>query len=456
MFQTAWILCRKDLLIFFRDRTAVLLTLALPILLATIFGSAMQGMMGGGSGGGTPKIALLVEDLDGSPESRLLVELLDGVDGIRVTATSGARRQVAGGKYPAAIVIPAGYGAALGRGDMPELRLLRDPSRQIAQQVIAGNLLVVLVQANLPHVGAGLMGRFLEDIDFPLVGREQAESILRRSWESMDEVVTRLEQEGAFDDEPQPGVGEAGGEEVGEGTGFNFLEDVPALLGLVTEDVVGVRDHDAPPKSAGGSHAVASMAVMMLMFSLVAAGGTLLEEHEGGTLQRLQLSPGAGPSILLGKLLSLGVMGLLQLVVLFAYGALVFDVPVLANPLALALTSLALVLAAAGLGLTFAVACRSRKQLEGLSTLVILVMSAVGGAWFPREVTPDWFQTVGLFTITAYAMDAFHGILWYGKGILPADGLDGIWPQLVALYAIGGVLLLLSFRLFHRRFVLGA
>ncbi len=116
----------------------------------------------------------------------------------------------------------------------------------------------------------------------------------------------------------------------------------------------------------------------------------------------------------------------------------------------------ALVLAAAGLGLTFAVACHSRKQLEGLSSLVILVMSAVGGAWFPREVTPDWFQTVGLFTITAYAMDAFHGILWYGKGILPTAELDGIWPQLAALYGIGGALLLLSFRLFHRRFVLRA
>lgn len=79
-----------------------------------------------------------------------------------------------------------------------------------------------------------------------------------------------------------------------------------------------------------------------------------------------------------------------------------------------------------------------------------------GRSTFPREVTPDWFQTVGLFTITAYAMDAFHGILWYGKGLLPTAELDGIWPQLAALYAIGGALLVLSFRLFHRRFVLRA
>ena len=129
-----------------------------------------------------------------------------------------------------------------------------------------------------------------------------------------------------------------------------------------------------------------------------------------------------------------------------------FDVPILDHPFALAVTSLALVFSVTGLGLFFAVICRTQKQLEGISTLVILVMSAVGGAWFPREVTPDWFQTVGLFTLTAHAMDAFHGVLWYGKGLLPTEELDSVLPQIGVLLATGAVLLWLSFRLFRRRF----
>ena len=191
----------------------------------------------------------------------------------------------------------------------------------------------------------------------------------------------------------------------------------------------------------------------MLMFSVVGAGGSLLEEQDEGTLLRLQLTPSAGAAILTGKLVMISAMGLLQLAVLFAYGWIVFGVPVVEYAPELVVTSLVVVYTITGLGLLFAVACRTRKQMEGLSTIVILVMSAVGGAWFPREVTPDWFQTAGLFTITAWAMDAYHGILWYGKSILPTSELGGVWVQLAVLVAVGTALNWLSYRTYQRRFV---
>ncbi len=395
IFHDAWILTRKDLRLFFRDRTAVALTLALPILLATIFGSAMGAMTSGG-GGGPQKVDLQVEDQDDSEASRILVERLQGADGLRITVAPDARRAVASGDMPAALVLPEGYGASVAAGEPPEMRLLRDPARGIAHQVIIGNLMPVVWRGLAENGGMGLQPGTLDIREF--IGR-------------------------AF-----------------------------SIPGVVTEDVAGREDDDLP-KAAGASHAVAAMAVMMLMFSLVAAGGTLLEEQAGGTLLRLQLSPSAGPAILLGKLVSMGLIGLLQLLVLYTYGGIVFDVPVMADPVGLAVVSVGVVLAATGLGLTFATLCTSRKQLEGLSTLVILVMSAVGGAWFPREMTPEWFKLAGQFTITAYAMDAFHGILWYGKGILPSADLGGVWVEVAVLYGTGIVLAGLSLRLYRRRFV---
>ena len=73
MLNNAWTLARKDLRLFFRDRTALALALALPILLATIFGSAMGAMTGGG-GGGVQRVDLQVEDLDDSQASRAFIE----------------------------------------------------------------------------------------------------------------------------------------------------------------------------------------------------------------------------------------------------------------------------------------------------------------------------------------------------------------------------------------------
>lgn len=387
MFAMAWTLARKDLALFFRDRTALLLALALPILLITVFGAAMKGMMGGTGGrDGGPRVDLFVVDEDGSAKSAELVAALEEARTLDVTAGGeDVRRKVASGDAPAALVIPEGWGAASAPGDGPPLRVLRDPAQHLAQQVLFGTLAQVVPKIAMPG-----MASFLPD-------------------------------------------------------------DLSEFLGLEVEDVAGT-DERGLPRSAGGSHAMASMAVMMLMFSLVAAGGTLLEEHGGGTLQRLLLAPAAGSAILWGKALSCGGVGLLQLAVLYLYGALVFDVPVLAQPVALLATSLGLVFAATGLGMLFAVVCRSQKQLEGLSTLVILVMSAVGGAWFPREITPEWFRTAGLFTVTAWAMDAFHGILWFGKGLLPSAEVDGVWPQVAVLFGLGAAFLALSARIFDRRF----
>jgi hypothetical protein len=51
-------------------------------------------------------------------------------------------------------------------------------------------------------------------------------------------------------------------------------------------------------------------------------------------------------------------------------------------------------------------------------------------------------------------MDAYHGVLWYGKGLLAEGDLDGVWRQLVVLAAIGAVLHATAIRLFRRRFLL--
>jgi ABC-2 type transport system permease protein len=185
---------------------------------------------------------------------------------------------------------------------------------------------------------------------------------------------------------------------------------------------------------------------MMLLFGLAACGGTILEEEAGGTLQRVRLTPTAGGAVLLGKLLFTVAVGLAQLVVLFAFGAAVFDVPILRSPLALVVHSLCVALAAAGFGLLLAVLCRSRKQLEGVSTLLILTMSALGGSWFPLAFVPAWFRTAGHCTLNAWAMDGYQGILWYGQGLAGVALADGV------LLAIAALTLLLARQGWRRRF----
>src|SRR4029079_11062795 len=140
------------------------------------------------------------------------------------------------------------------------------------------------------------------------------------------------------------------------------------------------------------AQSTAGPAVMMLLFGLTACGTTILAEREGGTLRRLLISPAPRAAILGGKFLFTLVTGLLQVAIMFAFGALVFRLPVLDRLPGIVIVSVATCAAATSFGIFIATVGRSQKQIEGISVLVILVMSAIGGSWFPLFLAPSWMQ----------------------------------------------------------------
>ncbi len=444
----AWVMAQKDLRVYFRDRAAVALGFGLPILLCTIFAAAM-GAIGGG-GGSVGRVELVIEDADQSTASRALIAELRASDGLRLDVlgeeaeadeTDTARARVAEGDAPAGLRIGAGFEAALSEGGELPLVLYRDPSKVIEQQILAGNLMPAFFRVLGDGLGPRLGARALAALDFPTAGRGKAQAILDATFASMRALA------GAAADAPEaPKEPEfaAQADDAEEG-GFDFAGGITEILGLTVEDVVGGGEEAAARKTAQQSNAVAGMAVMMLLFGLVACGGTLLAEQDSGTLDRLRLTPGATRAVLGGKFLFTALVGLTQLVVLFLFGSLVFDVPILRAPLALAVLSAAVAAAVTGFGLLFAVVCRTQKQLEGLSTLVVLTMSALGGSWWPLAITPEWFQKLGHLTLNAWAMDGFQGIFWYGKD------LSGILLEIGVLLGIAFATSLLAWRLFERR-----
>jgi ABC-2 type transport system permease protein len=307
MFQSALVIAAKSFRLLFRDRTALLMAFALPIVLATIFGAAMGSMFGGGSGG-MGKITLLVEDLDNSPKSIALVADLAKAAGIKVVPEHGVRAQIAKGDAPAALLIPTGYEADLAAGRAPKLVLYRDQGQTIEQQIVAGNVMPVLMRASGREIGRAMMKKSLASFGMEGAAAEPFEKMLE-------------EQMGSS--KPADGSSDDG----------DFMSSMPKALGLEVEDVTG-EGKDAP-KAAGQSHAIAGISVMMLLFSLTACGGSILEEEAQGTLQRLRLTPSAGRVVLLGTgIFTIGT-GFLALIVLFAYGGIVFGVPVMRDPVAL-------------------------------------------------------------------------------------------------------------------------
>jgi len=414
MIAIAWACARKDLTLYLRDRTALLLSIALPILLATIFGFAMGGMGGDDSIG---RVRILVQDLDGSEGSRALLRELEGMRGLRVKPAEDVRAAIADGDAPAGLVIGAGYAEDLAAGRRPSLKLYRDPGQEIEQQIIAGNLLPALFRAGGSRLSRDAVKGGMRELGLDVGAIPGFDESFESMWNAVASAAEDAEARDAANSTGSPTTDAPAPQSkpASDGPNFDFGKRLPMLLGLSVEDVVG--GGEGGKKLAGQAHAVSGIAVMMLLFGVAAAAGTILEEQQNGTLTRLLLTPSPAFALLLGKSLMIFLSGLLQIGILMVYGALIFDVPVWRAPAAVLAVSLALCAATTGFGLLLGVLFHSRKQLEGISTLLILAMSALGGSWFPLVITPEWYQRLGHFTINAWAMDGYQAIFWYGKGL---------------------------------------
>jgi ABC-2 type transport system permease protein len=137
-------LVRKDIALFLRDRRALVISVLTPILVAAFFGSLFAPVAGGNS---IARMKVGVADLDQSALTKAVLESLaqDASLDVQLLPEDQATELVRSGKLRAAIVFPNGFepaatGALLGIGQMPDVKLLYDPSQSMLRPMVAGLL----------------------------------------------------------------------------------------------------------------------------------------------------------------------------------------------------------------------------------------------------------------------------------------------------------------------------
>jgi ABC-type multidrug transport system permease subunit len=170
-----------------------------------------------------------------------------------------------------------------------------------------------------------------------------------------------------------------------------------------------------------------------------------LEEKENGTINRLLISPLQGSTILYGKMLFAFFISILQLSVMFFFAWLAFNMDLGVNIPAFVLMIIATAFAVSSLGIFLAAIAKTRQQAQTLSTIIILVMSAIGGSMIPLFIMPSILQKIALLSVNYWGIQGFYDVFWR---TLP---LAAIFPKIVILMSIGLVLTLTSIQLFKKR-----
>jgi hypothetical protein len=139
------------------------------------------------------------------------------------------------------------------------------------------------------------------------------------------------------------------------------------------------------------------MAVMGLLFVALNQMRDLLREREGGTLRRMLASPATVSQVLLGKVLGVAAISAIALTLLLAIGAAAFGID-WGSPLPLAGVSLLLVFTVTGFAALVLAVVRTERQADTVG-VVVMLMSLLGGSFFPTQIFPPWLQKVALVTL---------------------------------------------------------
>jgi len=373
-------LALKDLLQIVRDWKSAFFLVVMPILFTLFFGAIF-----GSSAEGDPRLPVgFVSHDESDALSTSLYTLLEASDAIRPVVLEGddadsATDSVRDGDLAGAVIVPPGFGERVLAGEGPRLTVVVD------QNTPSGQTASSAVQA--------AVNRLLGAVETARLSAEAFEA--QQGFESEAARRTYLDETLALASEawlqpPLTVAVEQSGAQAGEG------EELSA----------NVYTQSSP-----------GMIVQFVVFGLNTSAMVLVLERKSRTLQRLLTTPITRTQVIAGHVLAMFIVVFLQQLLYVAFGQLAFGVDYMREPLAILLVMVTLALWVSSLGLLIGAAAKSEDQVMMWALMAMFVFSAMGGAWFPLDVTGKTFAAIGHLMPTAWAMDGFQNIVLRGLGL---------------------------------------
>lgn len=208
---------------------------------------------------------------------------------------------------------------------------------------------------------------------------------------------------------------------------------------------LALRARYNPSLDGGWFGAITNLISSITMLSIVLTGAALIREREHGTIEHLLVMPVTPLEIMVSKVWSMGLVVLLATgfsVAVVVQGLL--GVPIYGS-IALFMVGAALQLfATTALGIFLATIAGSMPQFGLLLVLVLLPLQVLSGTLTPRESMPEAIQTLMLAAPNTHFVILAQAILFRGAG------LAVVWPQFLALAAIGSTLFALALQRFRK------
>jgi ABC-2 type transport system permease protein len=405
----------KDLKVFFKDPGGVVLIFVQPFMFILVMSYALSGVY---RTSGDRPIQILAVNQDKGTQGASILRQLDEMKGFAVeTAWEGqplthqkVEQFIIEGKRNLGLIFPPDFSAVLEQ----------DPANRARERRTAKVLFIVEPTTSSqfvePILGTlqGLLERAVYTAMVPK-GVDYLFDWLAPQTPAAERESFRARAEGAIS-----------GGLIGGQTPVVTVERA-APLGMRVKKLPDVFQQNVPGYTIYG---------IFWIVSLLA--GSVLREKREGTFRRLLVAPMSRIVMLGGKLIPYYLINIIQIAIMLGVSSLLFKMSLGDSPVGLLIVSLSAAATATGLGVFVAALARTEAQIGGLTVLLLLTLSALGGCFIPRFIMPEWLRTVGLVTPHAWALDAYQDLFVRGYGLLEVLPKVGVLAGFtVAFFGIG-------------------
>jgi ABC-2 type transport system permease protein len=197
---------------------------------------------------------------------------------------------------------------------------------------------------------------------------------------------------------------------------------------------------------------VPAFILFAMFFIVIPLAGSIINEKQQGTKDRLMTLPVSGMTFLSGKVTIYLIVCIMQFFVMIFIGRFVFPLisklPALSldvNWLALMTVVVASGLAAIGFGLLTGILSSTNGQAATLGSVMVVILAVLGGIFVPSYMMPDVISKISIISPLRWGTDAFFNIFARGSGV------NLILPQVFSLFVFFGISLFFSMKAFNQR-----
>ncbi len=396
-----WYIALKDLKIFVQDRASLFFSIVFPFLFIILFNSLM-----GGVGSQDDRVVLnittqepaggLSYQIIGAIETKDESLLKPGDPKIIWDKDYAADRQaVLDGKLEGFLNFPADFTQSLMSGSPTELEIFADAGATYTRAALQGLSGAITSQLNTKS------------------------AVINAS-------VQLLIQSGATPEEIQAEIQRITTEVFASGA-----ESVTSYLNFTTEKVGNVEAQNP------ANWVIPGYLVMFVFMAAATSAPTIVKERKNNTLERLFSTSVKRESILGGIFTGIAIKGLIQIVIFWVFGILVFHVDMGLSPLAVIVLSLLMVIMSTAFALMLATLANSIRSASSLAVITSLLLAPLGGCWWPSFLYPEWLQNMAKISPHAWATEGFNKLMVFGANF--GDTVSSMVALLVFTMIFGAI-----------------